>query len=79
MNVRNKNSIQILRKRRTGSMIIEKINSSTPPTAMPIMRKGSNINHTSGYKTIARSATGQHKTNNMHHNRNFTMARLFFA
>ncbi len=63
----------ILRMSRDGSMMIDEIKASTPLTAMPRMRKGSNTSHTMGYRTSARSASGQHKTNKMHHSRNFTI------
>jgi hypothetical protein len=38
------------------------INSSTPSTAIPSRRKGSNSIQKIGYKTIARRARGQHNT-----------------
>jgi hypothetical protein len=59
--------------------MIEPIKSSTPPTAMPIMRKGSNTNQTSGYKIRARRAMGQHKTNKMHHTRSFNIVCLWIG
>ena len=63
----------IFRNSRAGSMISAAISESTPPTAIPRMRKGSNNNQTNGYKTSARSATGQHKTNKMHQSKNLTI------
>src|SRR5476649_1325361 len=41
--------------------------SSTPPTAMPTMRKGNRRSQMKGYNTRASSASGQHSTNRMHH------------
>ncbi len=52
----------------------EAINASTPPTAIPTILKGRRSSQTIGYKTRARRARGQHKTNKMHQTRNFNMA-----
>ena len=56
--------------------MIEPINSSTPPTAIPTIRNGSNASQTRGYKIRARSANGQHRTHRMHQSRNFTITDL---
>jgi hypothetical protein len=69
---------QILRKSLAGSMIIDPIKSSAPPTAIPTIRNGSNINQTIGYKISASNANGQHKTNKMHHSKNLIIAPPLF-
>jgi hypothetical protein len=53
--------------------MIARTRSSTPPTAIPIIRNGSSSSHISGYNTNTRRAAGQHKTSNTHHNRNFSI------
>ena len=65
---------QLFRKSVKGSIISDAKTKSTPLTAIPRIRKGSNITQTIGYSTKAISATGQQRTNKMHQRRNFTMA-----
>src|SRR6202521_4040198 len=43
--------------------------ASTPWTAMPTNRKGSNSSHTIGYRNSASRATGQHSTTRKHQSR----------
>jgi len=47
---------------------------STPVTAIPKMRRGKVMSHTSGYITRASKAMGQHKTKRMHHRKKAAMA-----
>src|SRR5260370_28975935 len=53
----------------SGKVTIPHTSASTPPTAMPTMRKGNSTSHTSGYTTKASSASGQHSTNRISQNR----------
>src|SRR6266568_7128400 len=47
--------------------------SSAPPTAIPTKRNGSRSSQTNGYAISASSASGQHSTRRIHHNKNFTI------
>jgi hypothetical protein len=61
------------RRTRAGRKMIARKRSRAPVTAIPKMRKGNNNNHTSGYSTSARRASGQHKTSKIHQRRKFSM------
>src|SRR5208337_158413 len=62
--------------KRAGSITTAQTRASTPLTAMPTMRKGSNSNHTIGYRISASNARGQHSTNSKHHSRKAIMEEL---
>jgi hypothetical protein len=49
---------------------MEPINARIPPTAIPRIRKGSSNNQIMGYRSKAKRASGQHRTNKMHHSKN---------
>src|SRR5581483_7482793 len=67
-------AIQAMRRTsRAGNANSAQISSSTPPTATPTIRNGSNISHTMGYSTNASMARGQQKNRSMHHSRNLIM------
>ncbi len=53
--------------KRAGRNRRARIRANTAPTVMPISRNGKESNHTTGKRTSASSATGQHSTNRMHH------------
>jgi hypothetical protein len=58
------------RSTRAGRNNIALRSASTPPTAIPTILNGNSSNQTMGYSTSASNATGQHRMNKMHHNRN---------
>src|SRR5215813_7834868 len=55
------------RNTRGGKKMMALINSRTPFTAMPTMRKGNSNSHTTGYSTRASSARGQQTRRSRHH------------
>src|SRR5260370_36864872 len=61
----------------SGKVTIPHTSASTPPTAMPTIRKGNSTSHTSGYSTKASSASGQHSTNRISQSRKWIIAYTY--
>src|SRR2546427_244258 len=61
------------RRKWAGSVTMPQIRASTPPTAIPMMRNGNSSSHTSGYRSRAISASGQHRTNRISQSKNLTI------
>ncbi len=56
---------------RAGNITIARKNTNTPSTAIPTSRNGNVSSQKMGYKISANSASGQHNTSKISHNKNF--------
>ena len=61
---------------RPGSRITPRSRLKTPSTAIPTSRNGKRISQTSGYRTRASKASGQHRMRRTSQSRNFVKAHL---
>lgn len=67
---------------RNGKSSMAPMNLNTTSKVKPTIRKGSRSSQISGKRKINSKATGQHSTNNMHHNKtaiNVLISRTVFV